>query len=117
MNFDFTGLYVKTAGTGHKIIAFADLSDQTVIEESTTFDITYGTATTLEFGAVSGGTVLTDDTVTITAKDAYGNTDAGFISVINVSSTSGTTSNYTPAAATSGTITYSNIQVNKSGNQ
>ena len=103
MFYDFTGLYVKTAGTGYKLIAFADESDTTVIVESNTFDITYGTATTLEFGAVSGGTVLTDHAATITAKDAYGNTDQAFTSVINIASTAGTVSNYSPSAATAGT--------------
>lgn len=51
---------------------------------------------------MSGGTVLTNQSVTVTAKDDYGNTDTSFTSTVTVESTAGTTSNNTPTAATAG---------------
>ena len=114
----FSNLSINKTGTGYTLAASSGVLTGAT---SSTFNITPGAANKLAFGTQPGNTVAGSSitpAVTVQIQDQFGNLTTSTANVtiaIGTNAGGGTLSGTATVAAVSGTATFSNLSINKTG--
>ena len=107
----FTGVALKTVAGGTKSITATDTGNGTITGTQSGITVTPATAATLTVsGFPASKTAGVADNVTVTAKDAYGNTATGYTGTVHFTSSdtaASLPSNYTFVSGDNGTHVFS----------